>query len=290
MSTATHGRIVVGVDGSAHAGRALRWAVDQALLEHRGLTLVHVISPSDAALLAPDSDDRPGADDLPQANREVVARAHEVVARRAPDLDVTEIVRVGDAREVLIEASRGAAMVVLGSRGRGRWRSLLLGSVSAAVSQHAACPVIVHRPGNPGIVRNGVLVGVDESERSLPVLEFAFRTAAQRDLPLTVLNCYSEVLVPAGPVVTVLPPADVEDQRRGLAEVVAGFTEHYPEVRTQIEVSRGVPAIDLAHRAEKMNLLVVGAHHGGVAGAVLFGSVSTGALEHATCPVAVVPV
>ena len=89
MSTATHGRIVVGIDGSGHAGRALRWAVDQALLEHRGLTLVHVVSPSDAALLAPDSGDRPGADDLPQATREVVARAHEDVARKAPDLDVT---------------------------------------------------------------------------------------------------------------------------------------------------------------------------------------------------------
>jgi nucleotide-binding universal stress UspA family protein len=289
MNTATHGRIVVGVDGSGHAGRALRWAVDQALLEHRGLTLVHVVSPSDAALLAPD-DDSHGTVGLPEATREVVARAHEDVARKAPDLEVTEMVRVGDAREVLIEASRDAAMVVLGSRGRGRLRSLLLGSVSAAVSQHAACPVIVHRPGNPGIVRNGVLVGVDESERSLPVLELAFRIAAQRDLPLTVLNCYSEVLLPAGPVVTVLPPADVEDQRRGLAEAVAGFAERYPEVRTQVEVSRGVPAVDLAHRAEKMNLLVVGAHHGGVAGAVLFGSVSTGALEHATCPVAVVPV
>jgi nucleotide-binding universal stress UspA family protein len=263
--------------------------VDQALLEHRGLTLVHVISPSDAALLAPDDDSHATAG-LPEATREVVARAHADVARKAPDLDVTDLVRVGDPREVLIDASRDAAMVVLGSRGRGRLRSLLLGSVSAAVSQHAACPVIVHRPGNPGIVRNGVLVGVDQSERSLPVLAFAFRIAAQRDLPLTILNCYSEVLVPAGPVVTVLPPADVEDQRRGLAEVVAGFAEHYPEVRTQIEVSRGVPAVDLAHRAEKMNLLVVGAHHGGVAGVVLFGSVSTGALEHATCPVAVVPV
>jgi nucleotide-binding universal stress UspA family protein len=289
MNTATHGRIVIGVDGSGHAGRALRWAVDQALLEHRGLTLVHVISPSDAALLAPDDDSHAMAG-LPEATREVVARAHADVARKAPDLDVTDLVRVGDPREVLIDASRDAALVVLGSRGRGRLRSLLLGSVSAAVSQHAACPVIVHRPGNPGIVRNGVLVGVDQSERSLPVLAFAFRIAAQRDLPLTILNCYSEVLVPAGPVVTVLPPADVEDQRRGLAEVVAGFAEHYPEVRTQIEVSRGVPAVDLAHRAEKMNLLVVGAHHGGVAGVVLFGSVSTGALEHATCPVAVVPV
>ena len=79
-----------------------------------------------------------------------------------------------------------------------------------------------------------------------------------------------------------LPPT----VRMGDDGLVAGL----PWEKTQIEVSRGVPAVDLAHRAEKMNLLVVGAHHGGVAGALLFGSVSTGALEHATCPVAVVPV
>jgi nucleotide-binding universal stress UspA family protein len=287
MSTATHGRIVVGVDGSEHAARALRWAVDQAVLENRGLTLVHSIAPSEADWLAATGNEAAGT---PESVRELVARAREAIERRAPGLDVAEVVRIGDAREVLIEASHDAATVILGSRGRGRLRSLLLGSVSAAVSQHAACPVVIHRPGNPGIVRNGVLVGVDESERSVPVLEFAFRVAAQRDLPLTVMHCYSEVLVPAGPVVTVLPPVDVEDQRRGLAEVLAGFGERYPEVRTQVEVSRGVPAVDLAHRAEKMNLLVVGAHHGGVSGALLFGSVSTGALEHATCPVAVVPV
>ncbi len=289
MNTATHGRIVVGVDGSEHAARALRWAVEQAVLENRGLVLVHAIAPTEADRLAADAGGYKSAG-MPESVRELVARAREDVEQRAPGLDVAEVVRIGDAREVLIEASRDAAMLVLGSRGRGRLRSLLLGSVSAAVSQHAACPVVIHRPGNPGIVRNGVLVGVDESKRSLPVLEFAFRIAAQRDLPLTVMHCYSEVLVPAGPVVTVLPPVDVEDQRRGLAEVLAGFGERYPEVRTQVEVARGVPAVDLAHRAEKMNILVVGAHHGGVAGAVLFGSVSTGALEHATCPVAVVPV
>ena len=289
MNTATHGRIVVGVDGSEHAARALRWAVDQAVLENRGLALVHAIAPTEADWLAAASGGNEAAG-TSESVREMVARTREDIQRKAPGLDVAEVVRIGDAREVLIEASRDAAMVVLGSRGRGRLRSLLLGSVSAAVSQHAACPVVIHRPGNPGIVRNGVLVGVDESERSVPVLEFAFRVAAQRDLPLTVMHCYSEVLVPAGPVVTVLPPVDVEDQRRGLAEVLAGFGERYPEVRTQVEVSRGVPAVDLAHRAEKMNLLVVGAHHGGVAGALLFGSVSTGALEHASCPVAVVPV
>ncbi|HEX6149748.1 universal stress protein [Nocardioides sp.] len=274
MSANLHGRLVVGVDGSQHSERALRWAADQALLEQRGLTVVHAVPASEAA---------------PDAARDVIARARVEVARRAPEVDVAEAVCVADPREALIEASRKASLVVLGSRGRGRLRSVLLGSVSAAVAQHAACPVVVHRPGNPGLVRNGVLAGVDESERSRPVLQFAFRIAAQRALPLTVMHSFSEVLVPTGPAVMALPPVDVDDERRALAETVAGFGERYPEVRVRLEVSRGVPAVDLARRAERMNLLVVGAHHGGLPTALLFGSVSAGALEHATCPVAVVP-
>ena len=57
-------------------------------------------------------------------------------------------------------------MVVLGSRGRGPMRTLLLRSVGVAVTKHAECPVVVVRPGNRGLVRNGVLVGADGSEHS----------------------------------------------------------------------------------------------------------------------------
>ncbi len=142
MSTATHGRIVVGVDGSEHAARALRWAVDQAVLENRGLTLVNVIAPSEADWLEASGNEAAGT---PESVRELVARAREPIERRAPGLDVAEVVRIGDAREVLIEASRDAAMVVLGSRGRGRLRSLLLGSVSHGVLHHASGPVVVVR-------------------------------------------------------------------------------------------------------------------------------------------------
>ena len=81
-------------------------------------------------------------------------------------------------------------MIVVGSRGRGPVTSLLLGSVSVAVSKHASCPVVVQRPTPTDTTRHGILVGVDGTESSLPAIEFAYRMASSRELSLTVLHCY----------------------------------------------------------------------------------------------------
>ena len=97
-----------------------------------------------------------------------------------------------DPREQLLELSKRAALVVVGSRGRGKVRSLLLGSVGVALVRHSACPVVIHRPWNPGMVRNGIVVGADGSEESRSVLEFAYQQAALRNLPLTVLHCFPD--------------------------------------------------------------------------------------------------
>ena len=143
------GTVVVGVDGSTSAGHALDWAIDQAAAEKRPLTLVC----AEASLDDPDG----------QATLE---EARAQVSRKAPELDVHQLLIVADPREVLLQLSRQAALVVVGSRGRGPVLSLLLGSVGVAVSRHASCPVVVVRPGNPGLVRHGVLVGVDAGESS----------------------------------------------------------------------------------------------------------------------------
>ena len=189
------GTIVVGVDGSESSQRAVAWAAEQAVAERRAVDS-GARRPRGHPRLPRCGHPRPdrGAD-LPCWRGDArFSRWHARQAEtKAPDLEIHEVLELLDPREMLLEISQVAAMVVIGSRGRGQVRSLLLGSVGVALVRHAHCPVVVHRPGNAGTVRNGIVVGVEASEESRVVLEFAYREASLRDLPLTVLHCYWDV-------------------------------------------------------------------------------------------------
>lgn len=278
------GTIVVGLDGSPSAERALEWAVDQALRESRQLTLAHGVDPSGSVWVDPAGiDHRAVLEALHDDAKAVLGHAREQIAHRAPDLVVHEVVQLSDARVTLLELSERAAMVVVGSRGRGPIKSLLLGSVSLAVSREARCPVVVVRPGHPGVVRNGVLVGADGTDRSVPTLEFAYRQASLHQLPLTIMHCFWD----ARPGTEEEPVAS--DARLVLAESLAGLGEKFPDVQARTELVRGMADERLVRASQRMDLVVVGAHHGGTLTTLLYGSIANAVLEHATCPVAIVP-
>ena len=136
-------RIVVGVDGSAHGNAALEWAVDEARI--RGGGIVAVFAWQLPFIGVPGAFDR---DEMEQLGKRFLA---ETVAAVVPAgvVPVTRLVAQGDVSESLIEASRDADLLVLGSRGRGGFAGLKLGSVSAECVQHASCPVVViKRPGD----------------------------------------------------------------------------------------------------------------------------------------------
>lgn len=285
------GTIAVGVDGSPSSEHALAFAIDQAVAERRPLTLVHALGATgESGLDQEGHDTRIGLEDVNADSRRVLTVARDEIARRAPGLDVHEVLRVADPRDVLLAVAREASLVIVGSRGRGPVRSLLLGSVSVAVTRHATCPVVVVRPGNRGIVRHGVLVGADGTERSQVVLDFAFRQASIRRLPLTVLHASWDL----GAAVTAAQPVGgqgegLEEQRLLLAECVGGWQEKYPDVPVRTELATGPADECLLRMGSRMNMVVVGSHRGGAASEVLFGSVAARVVEHATCPVAVVP-
>ncbi len=236
-------------------------------------------------------DVRAAREELEKEGHRVLESARALVERKAPELGVHEVFRVDDPREVLIELSEDAELVVIGSRGRGRVRSLLLGSVGVAVVRHAACPVVVHRPQNQGAVRNGVVVGADGSEDSRAVLEFAYRHASLHHLPLTVLHCFWDVQAAATSAAYIVNDTaeDLEAERLLLAESIAGMSQKYPDVNVHTELARGLPQEALVAVGERMNLIVVGAHRTGRLSRMLFGSVGVAVVEHAKAPVAVVP-
>jgi nucleotide-binding universal stress UspA family protein len=287
VNTVPAGTIVVGVDGSPASDQAVSWAADQAALEHRQLTLVHSVG-HNAWIDLPEY----GAA-ITVARTEgqtLVDRSTAIVKRRAPSVAVQQVVRLGDPRVVLLELSADASMIVLGSRGRGPVRSMMLGSVGLTVTEQASCPVVVLRPQHVGTVRRGVLVGVDGTERSRAAIEFAYRQASIRSQPLTVMSCFFDTLSWA---VGTVGPADDDESvagyRLALTESVAGMSEKFPDVNVTLTLHRGQARDALVHATKTMDLVVVGTHpHGHLAGLVQ-SDVGRGVVEHGHGVVAVVP-
>jgi len=136
--TEGHGRIVVGVDGSRWSRKALVWAANEAKLRGDSLEVVtawHVPPQPYPAIPTYDFEGAAGE----TLDRELDA----VVGPGAPD--VVRRVECGFAAQVLIEASRGADLLVVGSRGHGEFVGMLLGSVSRHCTARAHCPVVVVR-------------------------------------------------------------------------------------------------------------------------------------------------
>jgi nucleotide-binding universal stress UspA family protein len=139
--------IVVGIDGSEHSHAALRFAAEEARLRGAKLRLVYAWSvPYTPISTAPFV----AMGGLPELERAVAEGGEHILdaAAQAVDLSGIEVERQvtrGDAAHVLMEATSGADMLVVGSRGHGGFVGLLLGSVSHASASHAACPVVVVR-------------------------------------------------------------------------------------------------------------------------------------------------
>lgn len=304
VETVPPGTITVGVDGSESATRAVRWAADQAALEHRPLLIVHAMGPVGASRQDPEGHDtrlRPSRllVDHPEAEALLLC-AHDVARGRAPGLEIHRLLRMADPRDLLEELSLTSAVLIVGSHGRGPVRSRVLGSVSVAVVRHARCPVVVIRPTDPELVRYGVLVGLDVSEQSRTVLDFAYRHASLRRLPLTVLHSHMHPrwghAADAGhhgstkAVSGLVLGLETEEERLLVSEAMSGMTEKYPDVAMHLEIVHGLPGESLLRASDRMHLVVVGSPAAGPPSEVLFGSIASFVVEHATCPVAVVPV
>jgi nucleotide-binding universal stress UspA family protein len=138
--------IVVGVDGSESARAALGFALDEARLRGAAVRVVGVwhvpVTAYGGAMVAPDPS---LAGDLESQMSRVLGRALEEASDVAPGVDVETVVREGAPAGVLLEEAQGAELLVVGSRGLGGFRGLLLGSVSQQCAHHAPCPVVIVR-------------------------------------------------------------------------------------------------------------------------------------------------
>ncbi|XAS76722.1 universal stress protein [Dermatophilaceae bacterium Sec6.4] len=147
-TTPSTGRIVVGVDGSEPSKQALRWAAFVASTTGSSIDAVATwrlngFTAGPRLMDNPASFDRSG---------EVAKMLDETIAEvfaDTPPAALNRVVQEGNAATVLVEASRDAGMLIVGSRGRGGFVGLMLGSVSTACSAHSKCPVMVIHGDTP---------------------------------------------------------------------------------------------------------------------------------------------
>jgi len=135
-SEQTDHRIVVGVDGSDNAARALEWAAREAEFTHSVLDIRTAYEPGYAFVTT---------EEIQRFMQRVVGDAAAAVERLTPGVAVTTHTHEEHPATALIDASQGADLLVLGSRGLGGFSELLLGSVSHKCLLHAPCSVTIVR-------------------------------------------------------------------------------------------------------------------------------------------------
>ena len=161
--------VIVAVDGSPASDNAVRWAANTAMKRNIPLRLAASYSMPQFLYAEGMIPPQEVFDDLQRETLKTVDRAREIALEVAPDLRIGHAVAEGSPIDMLLEMSREATMVVMGSRGLNGLSGLVLGSVSAAVVSHAYCPVVVVREDNAVTDANKygpVVVGVDGSDVS----------------------------------------------------------------------------------------------------------------------------
>ncbi|MDG4810163.1 universal stress protein [Micromonospora sp. WMMD1120] len=289
MNSANNAAVVVGVDGSEPALRAVRLAATEAARRGRPLRIVHgFIWPLLHVPASPAPDAPPGGGLRHQA-RELVDAAVAEAEATAPGLTVSGEIIDGEAAAVLVGESPTAALLVLGDRGLGGFSALVVGSVAVQVAAYADCPVLVARgacrPDQP------VLVAVDGSEASRLAADVAAEAAVARGVPLAAVHAYRHPgsSGPGDMQPLVYDEAALHgEQQRMLAEWLDGLTGRHPGLRLTCRAVHGRPGTVLAEATRDAQLAVVGGQGRGEVTGLLLGSVSQSLLHHARCPVVVV--
>ena len=140
-------QIVVGVDGSDSSRAALAWAYDEAAHHSAAITVISTWHPP-AMPMTPPYGSIPPEGYASQPKREALDLLEKLIAdleKRNPPVDVRTVIEEGNPAQVLIERSKDADLMVLGSRGHGGFKGMLLGSVSQHLVAHGECPVVVVR-------------------------------------------------------------------------------------------------------------------------------------------------
>jgi nucleotide-binding universal stress UspA family protein len=287
--------IVVGVDGSPGAQHALHWASGEALVRGAPLEVVHAWEPPYSisgvgSILSP-RELAPYRNHARTVLDQAIREEHGAV-ETSPT--IIPQLRQGYPPAKLLEATHGAQLLVVGSRGVGALKGALLGSVSRHCTMHSTVPVAVVRESAGWSHTDEVVVGIDGSDEAAAALRWAMGEAVARGSKLVVIHAWQ--------IDAKTAPADYRYaalNKRTFTERSDALVRH--EVERAIATVGATPVVvdpvtssqppvqALADRAGSTGLLVVGSRgRGGFAG-LLLGSVIQHCLHQARGVVVVVP-
>lgn len=255
--------IIVGTDGSPAAIAAALWSVDEAVARDVPLHLVAVINQTHSS---PDDYAR----DLAHAETSLKEAQLAIETSAKPVRIETDIQR-GPAATVLVEASRDAEMICVGSVGIGRYARALLGSTAADLAEKAYCPVAVLRTNVQQPQMNWIIVRMTEDNDA--VVEHAAWEAKLRNAPLLALGGRPQDLS---------EHSDGEFERR-----VEAWRQAHPEVRVYPITTKSAIAKFLSANGERAQLAVIGGDEADQL-TQLVGPAGHALLAHPQCSVLVV--
>lgn len=281
--------VVVGVDGSNSGMDAARWAGGVAARLRVPLQIVfampylgHAISDAVAAVRAAAITGQRAAADS------VLGSATDAVREMHPDLAITTTAPVEPADEALVELSRHARLVVLGSEEVSPAAAMLVGSVTLAVITRSACPVIAWRGEIISPTTQPIVVGVD-GDSSTAALALAFELADGLGVPVRAVHSWSTRRPRGDVTIPFLIDWDALEgmEWTALTTAVEPWAARHPDVDVAFFVEPAKPSQALLKHLADAQLVVVGTRGHGVLTSALLGSTSLNMLHHAPLPVAV---
>ena len=280
-------RVVVGVDGSPANRSAVMWAAYYAHRIGLPLELVHIVD--EAVQTSPYFT----PDEIKAAAGLAIAPAAEEVKVTYPDLPVTVQTMYGHPARTLRRVSSRATLLVVGRRGHGGFTRMLLGSVSAAVANHAAIPTVVV-PKDWDVLMHAhepIVVGFDGSPGSDAALRLAMDTLVPPWGTVHLVHAWGEQLVFLAE--TMVAHGGVDNWQGDAAALVKLAAEpwrlKHPDIKIVEEIPQGHVSGCLTRESERAQILLVGAHPASRLHAFVVGSTTNNVLYHAHCPVIVVP-
>lgn len=296
--------ILVGIDGSAHADRALGWALREAALRSARLRVlnafrVHELAGAFGQKVSVD-DERAEATKMIE---DALARVTGDDSTGDVEIETTAVTGRG-AADAILRHRDDAGLIVVGSRGLGGFDGLLLGSVSHQVAAHADVPVAViptaddaGRPEHDG--SRSIVVGIDGSDASVRALRWAVDEARLRGVTLTAVYAY-RTLRDGAPfdAFASIEQTQLDELQQHANDTAlrkldtlledAGDADGGVEIERRVE--SGSPAqVLISDAADEDTMLVVGSRGRGGFKGLLLGSVSQQCLHHARGPVVVTP-